>query len=362
MDGVSNKINQNTKDINSLEDELVFQNEKLKKENSKLSKELQKSRGMIWILSQAIKVSGTVDSFKNAMKKITDIIMGIMGVDTCTIWLKEDVGYTSYSRSVYSGNEYKVSEEELPEFLLKIKQTSVFDVSHNKINFCKGKNVHSILIAPLEDFRLKKRTGIIVVEHKDKDFFNQSTIDFFEILSVQISTITVNARVFEKVNEVTNKDSLTECYNRNYLEKLMLDINMNKKYYTLAVFDLDNFKKVNDLFGHEKGDEVLVEVSNLAINTVKKYKGDVIRYGGDEFVIILIMKLDEAKVILEDFRQKVRQLEIMKQIGIDVTVTIGVASYPETVPLMDEIFTIADNALVQGKRRNMKNRIHIGYS
>ncbi|MCY6369912.1 sensor domain-containing diguanylate cyclase [Clostridium ganghwense] len=354
---------ENLNNINNVEIKLKLENKILKKEKSIITKELEESRGMNWILSQVIKVSGTLELFENLMKNITDIIMGVMGTDTCTIWIKNDNDYTTYSRSIYNGNKYEVKEnEKLPDFLLKIKETGAFNVSNRKIDFFKGTNVESILIAPLEDFRLNNRLGVIVVEHRNKDFFTKNIIDFFNILAIQVSIVAVNSKLFEKINEVSNRDILTNCYNRKYLEKLMLNMNTNQENYTLAVFDLDNFKKVNDMCGHEKGDEVLVEVSNLAMEIIKKHKGDVIRFGGDEFIIILFKPLSEAVEILDHFREKVTQLKVIKQIGINVTITIGVASYPETVLQMKDVFTVADKILVEGKTKGLKNRIHVGES
>ncbi|MCY6356170.1 sensor domain-containing diguanylate cyclase [Clostridium sp. ZS2-4] len=363
MEKKGDKSFEKSNDINDINTNLKLENETLKKEKSIITKELEESRGMNWILSQVIKASGTLDLFENLMKNITDIIMGVMGPDTCTVWIKNDNNYTTYSRSTYNGDKYEVKEnEKLPDFLLRLKETAAFDVSNRKIDFLKGKSVKSVLIAPLEDFRIKNRSGVIVVEHRSKDFFTKNIIDFFDILAIQVSIVAINSKLFEKINEVSNRDILTKCYNRKYLEKLMLNMNTKQDNYTLAVFDLDNFKKVNDTYGHEKGDEVLVEVSNLAIDVTQKHNGDVIRFGGDEFIIILFKPLSEAMKILDHFREKVAEIEVVKEMGINVTTTIGVASYPETVTQMKDIFTIADKVLVEGKTKGLKNRIHIGYS
>ncbi|SHJ97071.1 sensor domain-containing diguanylate cyclase [Tepidibacter formicigenes] len=360
-----NKNNTNFNNIDIKEyTKLKLQNEDLKRKNLFLTKEIQEFKGINWILSQVIKTSGTLDSFEKLMKNITDILMGILGVDTCTIWIKEDGEdkYITYSRSIYKGNTYEVKEnEDLPDFLLKIKETSYFDTKDKNTEFCKGENVKSILIAPLEDFRSNNRLGIIIAEHRTKDFFTKTTREFFNILAIQISIAAINSKLFEKINEITNKDTLTNCYNRSYFEKLMLNMNTNQKNYSLAVFDLDKFKKVNDMFGHEKGDEILIKISNLAIKLAKKHKGEAIRFGGDEFILILFKPLNETVEILDRFRKNVPKLEAIKKIGIDITVTIGIASYSETVTEMKNIFTAADMALVQGKERGEKNTIHIGY-
>ncbi len=350
------------KQINSSNDIAYKEYVKLKYQNDILEKELQESKGVNWILSQVIKACGALDAFESLMKNITDILMGILGVDTCTIWIKRNNDYISYCRSIYNENKYEVKENEiLPDFLLKIKETGYFDVDNKQIEFCKGKNVRSIVVAPLEDFRMNNRLGIVIAEHRTKDFFTKTTINFFSMLAIQISIAAVNAKLFEKVNEITNKDILTNCYNRKYFEKLMLNMNTTQKYYTLAIYDLDNFKKVNDLYGHQKGDEILVEISNLAIKIVEKHKGEVIRFGGDEFVILLFKPLRESLDILENFREAVPNLEVVKEMDVDITTTIGVSSYSETVSQMKDVFSTADMALIKGKKNGEKNKIHVGY-
>ncbi|WP_099188565.1 sensor domain-containing diguanylate cyclase [Tepidibacter mesophilus] len=351
--------------INRLRNDIEYEkikilNDKLRIENVNLNKELQESKATNWILSQVIKASGTIDSFEGLMKNITDILMGVLGVDTCSIWMKDEKinRYTSYSRSIYNSNEYEIDMcTYFPNDILMIKETKILDRNNKNFSFCKGEDVNSILISPLDDFRTNKRMGVIILEHRNKNFFNKNTKHFFDILSIQLSIAAVNSKLFERVNEITNKDTLTRCYNRKYFEKIISE-DLGERDYTLAVFDLDNFKIINDLFGHKKGDDVLVQMSELARQIVRENDGYLIRIGGDEFVIILYKSMEESIDILENIKKSVPNLDIARETGLDVTMTIGVAS-SQMVDGVDKIFNLADMALIEGKKNNYKNRIHI---
>ncbi len=335
-------------------------NDELRIENVNLNKELQESKAINWILSQVIKASGTIDSVEGLMKNITDILMGVLGVDTCSIWIKSDNinRYTSYSRSIYNSNEYEIDIcSYFPKNVLEIKETKTVDINKENFIFCKGENVNSVLISPLEDFRSNTRMGVIIVEHRNKNFFNKNTKNFFDILSIQLSIAAVNSKLFERVNEITNKDTLTMCYNRKYFDEIISQ-DLCGREYTLAVFDLDNFKRVNDLFGHKKGDDVLVQISGLARKIIEDNEGYLIRIGGDEFVIILYKSMKESVEILEKLRKSVPNLNTIRDTGLDITMTIGVAC-SELIDGVDKIFNFADMALIEGKKHNCKNKIHI---
>lgn len=346
--------------IDNENEKIKMLNDELRIKNVNLDKELQEFKAINWILSQVIKASGTIDSLEGLMKNITDILMGVLGVDTCSIWIKNDNvnKHTSYSRSIYNSNEYEIDTcIYFPDDILKIKETKTLDINSENCSFCKGENVNSVLISPLEDFRNNTRMGVIIVEHRKKNFFSENTKRFFDILSTQLSIAAVNSKLFEKVNEITNKDTLTMCYNRKYFDEIISE-NLCGREYTLAVFDLDNFKIVNDLFGHKKGDDVLVQISKLARNIIEDNEGYVIRIGGDEFVVILYKSMEESIKILEKLRKSVPNIDLIRDTGLNITMTIGVA-YSDVTDEVDKIFNFADMALIEGKKNNCKNKIHI---
>jgi diguanylate cyclase (GGDEF)-like protein len=340
-----------------------IQNIEIEKRNREilvLRKELEEQKGMNWVLREIIKISANLDSFKELMKNVTDMLMGVMGLDTCTIWIKSREGFKFFSRSIHNNNRFIESiSDDLPDYLLQMDRAGVFDMKGRHCEFIQGEGVRSLLLVPLKDYKTDKRIGLIVGEHHSENYFAESRIDFFETIAIQISIAGENSKLFEKVNRLTRRDPLTNCYNRKYFDQWVVSLNNRQGYCTLAVFDVDNFKGVNDRYGHEKGDEILVAISELARQYAKHHSGKVIRYGGDEFVIIIYDNLENTVRILEKFRKEVIHLPIMQSLDEGVTVTIGVASYPEKIDCIDDLFCTADYALLKAKQLG-KNRVEVG--
>ena len=151
-----------------------------------------------------------------------------------------------------------------------------------------------------------------------------------------------------------DKDFLTGLYNRQYYNKISLTINkfqfkeksLKRDYTHLAIFDIDYFKRVNDIYGHLIGDEVLIHFSGL-IKSVFRREDYKIRYGGEEFLVILKEVSDkEAEELLERFRKTVDAHKFPRVEHI--TVTVGYINFKDE----KDPFTIcdkADKALYYGK-------------
>jgi len=173
-----------------------------------------------------------------------------------------------------------------------------------------------------------------------------------EIEQKQAELLSMNATLIE----LSETDKLTGLKNRRYFqEKLEEQLSNNEKSaspFSLFILDIDHFKKVNDTFGHQAGDEVLAQLAQLLKNQARSL--DIVaRYGGEEFVVILPeTNQDEAKIIAEQLRQAVEQAEW--QTG-RITVSVGIATVNKT----DNETTIlqrADKALYASKE-NGRNRV-----
>jgi len=148
----------------------------------------------------------------------------------------------------------------------------------------------------------------------------------------------------DKMTGVSNKDKLTSI-----VRDLINDSKIQK--FSILMFDIDNFKTINDNMGHLVGDESLIALAKFGEDSIRKndYIG---RYGGDEFIIIL-PNLDayEAKMIAERFRMKISQ-----QTKPKFTISIGVASFPDDGNTFKELIAAADKGLYLSKERG-KNRV-----
>ena len=156
-------------------------------------------------------------------------------------------------------------------------------------------------------------------------------------------------------NDETVLDSLTGVFNRNQIIKIANGLIEDKTPFTLMILDLDNFKQINDSFGHLSGDFVLETVgNNLREYCYKKmYVG---RYGGDEFLILIpnITDYDEIHKLLEKLYERNKLFRRYYNDGlrnIYVTVTCGCANYPADATNYEDLFSKADKALYRGKTK-----------
>lgn len=151
-----------------------------------------------------------------------------------------------------------------------------------------------------------------------------------------------------QLQELATTDVLTKLRNRRYLEDRLLGTN-TRQY--MAMIDVDNFKQVNDLLGHDQGDKVLIELANLLKETVSS--NDIIgRWGGEEFVILFAERdITQLQASLEKLNQAVANHDF----GIDrkVTISMGLSDHSATCH-RDSLRTV-DQALYNAKA-NGKNR------
>ena len=134
-----------------------------------------------------------------------------------------------------------------------------------------------------------------------------------------------------QLEKQANTDSLTGLYNRRkameYLENLT-NRHMNYSGFCLCICDIDFFKRVNDTYGHDFGDEVLKGISQIFTEIMKK-EGFVARWGGEEFLLIFPdCNGDDACAKVEQIRKKIKEMKIKKDdIEVSVTMTFGLAEY-----------------------------------
>lgn len=163
----------------------------------------------------------------------------------------------------------------------------------------------------------------------------------------------------EKLERLAMYDNLTGVYNRNkFNEILKYETNMSKRYKTplsLIMFDLDHFKKVNDEYGHDLGDEVLRMIAKIVLNNIR-LTDTFARWGGEEFFLILPKTdIDKAKNIAEGLRVKIESANF-KEIG-KITCSFGVTSLRENED-EKELIKRADEAMYLAKKKG-RNRVEV---
>jgi len=201
--------------------------------------------------------------------------------------------------------------------------------------------------------------GVLTLHSAQTNAFRASELRSLESVADICATSIQNAHYVERVKQLAYLDGLTGIFNRRFFElRIMEEIERARRYnggMAVIMADIDEFKRLNDEFGHLLGDEVLRQVSSLFHQQLRKI--DVVcRYGGEEFAILLTqINTAQAISIAEKLR---RMVESHPFPGVPRTVTIsaGVAVFPEHGKGRDELIRAADNGLYAAKQAG-RNRV-----
>ncbi len=163
-------------------------------------------------------------------------------------------------------------------------------------------------------------------------------------------------RLEEEVRRLSITDDLTGLYNHRHffktLESELARLRRQKTTLSLLMFDVDNFKRYNDTYGHLEGDQVLKKVGEIVRQSIRSNVDSGYRYGGDEFATLLIgATLDQAMAIAERVRSSIEQAGFN-----NITVSVGLAEYQAYLNL-EGFITCADDAMYLAKNSG-GNRIH----
>ena len=184
------------------------------------------------------------------------------------------------------------------------------------------------------------------------EVLNTPLLNFFQR---QARLALINAERGAQAQSLIYIDDLTKLYNSRYLN-VVLDREMKRSeryrnFFCVLFMDIDFFKRVNDAHGHLIGSRVLVEVGNVLRGCVRD-SDTVVRYGGDEFVVLLVeTNAEEARVVAERMRKTVEGEVFVRTMGIDVrlTISIGIAAFPEHATTKQHLLNLADQAMYRGK-------------
>ena len=294
--------------------------------------------GKIW---QSISSKMTLDDFiaaydsfkKDPESKLNSIVKGIK------IPLREDMGILALT--ILEGMPFEITTEEAKRLV---------DPEIKKVL-----NADFFVTVPLK--AKDKILGAILVDNVfNKKPITKSDVRMLTMFANHAGLAIENSRLYEETVYLSNTDWLTKLWNygkyHSFLTRELEKAKRNNATLSLVMIDVDNFKNYNDTFGHIKGDEALRHIADILQN--KSRKGDLVaRYGGEEFAIIMPNTSKEnGRLSVERLRSDVERFfaaDDMPDPTKRVTISAGIATYPEDAMTKDELVSRSDLAMYEAK-------------
>lgn len=172
----------------------------------------------------------------------------------------------------------------------------------------------------------------------------------------EIGSIGIYAlKMRDNLQKLIERDALTELYNRRSCHSMLSAISQKNELYCIVMCDIDFFKKVNDTYGHDAGDYVLQQVSDLIKKNVSEY-GFASRWGGEEFLLVYKLGYEDTVARTQQLRQSILEHDFTyEKTKMDITMTFGVADGAEFIRY-ENVIKKADEKLYVGKN-NGRNQV-----
>lgn len=222
------------------------------------------TNAITWILLVAKQI-------KVKLTKFNKIFVGVFAVVAYALILSN-----IFAPVLFRINEYNVYERVDGLFYIYTASYFVILIDVIALYYIKRRESGGIKFFPIFVFLVPIVTGVTI----QTIFFGVSTIGPF--MSIAIVTVSMSLQ-----NKLLFRDPLTDLYNRYFLSVLQKELGKQKdKEYTVIMIDVNDFKNINDYYGHDAGDKALVTLADVLVSEVDK-NGEAIRYAGDEFIVLL---------------------------------------------------------------------------
>jgi diguanylate cyclase (GGDEF)-like protein len=266
------------------------------------------------------------------------------------------------------------SKKEDKNLVIRAKEADIFDIwvlRHNsslwiedirkdfrfdleKLKRQDLRPISSLISAPLISEQIF--LGILRLDNSQGNFYSQDDLRFLVKISELGAVAIENSILFKRTQELAIHDELTSVYTKAYfLEYLKEECSRcirKNRIFSVLMLDIDFFKNYNDKFGHTAGDTVLKRLSQKIIESFRELNHIVSRFGGEEFCVILEnVDKKEAFHLADNLRKNVEKEElILRKKKTNVTVSIGIATFPSDGIDENELIRNADKAMYQAKQ------------
>lgn len=342
--------------LKSTNDALTLQKIELQTANRQIKEANQEMHAQAEIM-RYIAMSFDVSKISN---QITDAIMQIKKLGFCAVYIKKGVYLNKHANYVIKTDIELLQEkirESMEDVYLELTSKGKNErVYHGNVGtefpFLKEANINSVYIKVLG---MNEDTyGLFTIGDSRSGLFRDN-MSFYDAIIAQYDIAISNAKIYNEVQHRARKDGLTGINNRIYFTQLFKEtiekLQSSNDCVSVALFDIDKFKSVNDTYGHLAGDEVIKRIATVTEEHIDKYDGFVCRYGGEEFVAVLPgRKLEAAQPIIEElFEELCSQVVQYNEYEIHMSVSIGLTAYPEVCEETDELLKRADWCMYYAK-------------
>ncbi|MEN8906516.1 MAG: diguanylate cyclase [Clostridiales bacterium] len=337
----------------------IFENE----ENSsdRFSKDMRLYQRMSSIISLSHDLSSILD-LNTLLDKILSVAMEITGANGGYLLIKNEVNgnMEMFLNKTLDNEEKKLPDDIINEVIQKgeavLTTNAVIEDKYLTCQSIESNELKSILCLPIKYNEEIK--GICFLDNNlSGSVFSEDDIKILNSIMIQAAISIENAKLFKMAITDGLTGLITHKHFKYLLEKEVARCKRYIKTFSLLIFDLDNFKNINDNYGHQAGDKILSTVSNLAVDSFRS--ADIIaRYGGEEFIVILTETDKKGAIICSDrFRNRVSSKKIIyEEKEISFSISGGISTYPEDGNSEEILIRCADIALYDSKN-NGKNLI-----
>ena len=301
-------------------------------------------------LPNSVEIVTKVLNFQRAALFLTDGEMGVVSHE-----------YHSFRRLSDRGDQQAIQlSPQLLQEILQRRDAVVIDGSQES-HEAEGGPLLQIAV-PLHG--AAGPIGVLVADGSDRPDTWRWDMDMLSSLAQSAAVAIENTSLHDRIKRMANRDGLTDLYSHRYFQEQlreMITASAGQWPITLLMVEIDRFKRYNDTFGHRQGDMALQGLSRALEQCTSQWEALVARYGGDEFVVVLPhLDQEEAARIARPLRQQMNDLltsTLAKQALPPVTLSIGVATYPDHAQAAGALIDAADRAMYIVKH-NGGNWIH----
>jgi diguanylate cyclase (GGDEF)-like protein len=275
------------------------------------------------------------------------------------LWLNQDAGLYRTPESAAHPENYLLEANLVTQAIQGRKTIMIPKTSRDGRFKDAAARYQSVLVVPLES--QGRVLGAVACFRPRSHAFSGVDIRVAETMCRQVSVLLENARLYSELANKAARDPATGLYNHRFfymeLSRRFAKAKETGRPLTVAVIDIDYFKKYNDTYGHLIGDEVLRQVGWLIQQKIGD-QGIVARYGGEEFSILLDLPMRQAAVWMEELREEVAAHRFACQGYIieGLTISAGLASYPDHDRDEKELLEKADQAMYWGAKQRGRNK------